>query len=729
VKGHSERIPRYERLGFSKRLLGWARTSYLFRGFLVFSCLLAVAYQVENWRGKRAWEICKQQAERKGMVLDWEKLIPPPVAEELNAFKAPMMTEWFEERDRNELSERMNAEVVFGKPQPGGEALAEITLVPVNAEVLPAELDLSLVYRPPLVSLTSAPRTEIPLILMDGVPLVDAIQNLARQAELNFMFDPQVSFCRFGPKGKNRDQPLVSIRWENVTALQALTEILDNFNLEWIEQPHCPIAQIRWKGANTPKIHVELEARDQLWQTIEKCALSRRGDLTARKLRAVTGDFVLFSDTPGSDLPSSRTPARVLLRSDTVLSAKEVRDLFWVAGSSSFLALHRIRVAASGTNSLQVFAVPPVLCGAADYLARTGQFEKDFDLIRDALKRPMARLDGDYHSIGKMPLPNFMGIRVLAQTLAQRAQAHLLMDHPGDALREIRLIHDLCGLLENKPSGKPVTLVAAMIRVALTGMYAATVAEGFQLDKWREPQLCELQQMLSGVRLAPAVAGAFSLERASLCHTLETISADRIAEILFLPATPPSRWDKLKSQACWFLTFAPRGWVYQNMVTAATIGEPRTEPYDPAANTLDPQQIDRGIDDVLKKLNKFSPYSMLATVVVPNFVRAWQTTAKNQALVDHACIACGLERYRLAHRFYPKKLEILVPDFAENLPRDIMTGDLHRYCLRGSSQFLLYSVGWNRTDEGGDPIDPSKPEVDPARGDWVWPQFSAPTSR
>ena len=270
-------MPRCERFGFLKRLLRWARTSYLFRGFLAFSCLLAVAYQVENWRGKRAWEICKQQAERRGMVLDWQKLMPPPVAEELNAFKAPMMTGWFGESDRNALCERMNAEVVFGKPQPDGQVLAEITVVPVNAEVPSAVPDLSLVYHPPLVSLTSAQRTEIPIIVMDEVPLVDAIQNLARQAELNFMLDPQVSSCWFGPRGKKRNQPLVSIRWENVTAMQALTEILDNFNLELIEQPHSSFAQIRWKGANSPQVHIETGARDQLLRIIEKCALSGRG--------------------------------------------------------------------------------------------------------------------------------------------------------------------------------------------------------------------------------------------------------------------------------------------------------------------------------------------------------------------------------------------------------------------------------------------------------------------
>src|SRR5437016_104107 len=58
----------------------------------------------------------------------------------------------------------------------------------------------------------------IPLIVMDDVPLTDAIKNLARQAGLNYMLDPKVAFGQVGADGKPVPQPTVSIRWENVTA-------------------------------------------------------------------------------------------------------------------------------------------------------------------------------------------------------------------------------------------------------------------------------------------------------------------------------------------------------------------------------------------------------------------------------------------------------------------------------------------------------------------------------
>jgi type II secretory pathway component GspD/PulD (secretin) len=88
------------------------------------------------------------------------------------------------------------------------------------------------------------PGAVIPLIVMDEVQLSDAIRNLARQAGLNFMLDPRISFSQTGPDGKPAPQAAVSIRWENVTAEQALTALLNNYNLQLTEDPRSKIARI-----------------------------------------------------------------------------------------------------------------------------------------------------------------------------------------------------------------------------------------------------------------------------------------------------------------------------------------------------------------------------------------------------------------------------------------------------------------------------------------------------
>jgi len=93
----------------------------------------------------------------------------------------------------------------------------------------------------PAPAAPGAPET-VPLIVIDDVPLTDAIRNLARQSNLNFQFDPRVTAA-----GPGTNQPNVSIRFENVTAQEALQAVLDNYNLVLVQDPKSKIARITIK--------------------------------------------------------------------------------------------------------------------------------------------------------------------------------------------------------------------------------------------------------------------------------------------------------------------------------------------------------------------------------------------------------------------------------------------------------------------------------------------------
>jgi len=70
----------------------WRRAGIGLAGLVV---LVVLFYAEEDWRGWHAWKNCKREIEAKGTVLDWDKLIPPPVPDDQNFFKAPKMAEWF----------------------------------------------------------------------------------------------------------------------------------------------------------------------------------------------------------------------------------------------------------------------------------------------------------------------------------------------------------------------------------------------------------------------------------------------------------------------------------------------------------------------------------------------------------------------------------------------------------------------------------------------------------
>ncbi len=93
----------------------------------------------------------------------------------------------------------------------------------------------------------------IPLIVMDEVPLTDAIKNLARQANLNYMLDPKIPYGSVGPDGRTNPQPMVSLRWENLTADQALSAVLNNYNLTVSTDPKTRIARITVKDPAAPE--------------------------------------------------------------------------------------------------------------------------------------------------------------------------------------------------------------------------------------------------------------------------------------------------------------------------------------------------------------------------------------------------------------------------------------------------------------------------------------------
>ena len=96
---------------------------------------------------------------------------------------------------------------------------------------------------------------------------------------------------------------------------------------------------------------------------------------------------------------------------------------------------------------------------------------------------------------------------------------------------------------------------------------------------------------------------------------------------------------------------------------------------------------------------------------IPNYSRAMLTAANNQTLVHEALIACALERYRLAHDAYPETLDALVPQFLAQIPPDLIGGRSLHYRRAADGKFLLYSVGWNETDDGGKPG---------SQDDWIW---------
>jgi hypothetical protein len=87
--------------------------------------------------------------------------------------------------------------------------------------------------------------------------------------------------------------------------------------------------------------------------------------------------------------------------------------------------------------------------------------------------------------------------------------------------------------------------------------------------------------------------------------------------------------------------------------------------------------------------------------------------------------AVALKRFHLKHGVYPAELAELTPNFFLQQPLDPMDGQPLRYHLKPDGTFLLYSVGEDGNDDGGDPTS-TEPATRVNKSWWrgidaVWP--------
>jgi type II secretory pathway component GspD/PulD (secretin) len=84
----------------------------------------------------------------------------------------------------------------------------------------------------------------VPIIVIDEAPLIEAVKTLARQANINFILDPRLTNPEPGPDGQVPVPPNVTIRFENVTAEDALLAVLETYGLQLLRDPKTKVARI-----------------------------------------------------------------------------------------------------------------------------------------------------------------------------------------------------------------------------------------------------------------------------------------------------------------------------------------------------------------------------------------------------------------------------------------------------------------------------------------------------
>jgi hypothetical protein len=116
------------------------------------------------------------------------------------------------------------------------------------------------------------------------------------------------------------------------------------------------------------------------------------------------------------------------------------------------------------------------------------------------------------------------------------------------------------------------------------------------------------------------------------------------------------------------------------------------------------------------------PYTFFAKLLMPALSKAVRQSARMQTSLDTARVSIALERHRLANGALPETLNALVPRYLAKIPTDLIDGKPLRYRRDADGGYILYSVGWNQTDDDGEVARSKGKDSNPdiARGDWVW---------
>jgi len=350
--------------------------------------------------------------------------------------------------------------------------------------------------------------------------------------------------------------------------------------------------------------------------------------------------------------------------------------------------------------------------GAYDWEAVTAQFTNAVGItleLREAVRIPPRYYYNDPTNFFNQPKGPFVGIRGTAQWLAGDAVVAL---HAGRVDQAALDIHALTQLAQFHREDH--TLVSQMIRVAIAGLGLSVTWEALQADGWNEEMLAGLQRDWESVSFADAfetgMLGERAFGEAAFAVMRTASSSDRLK---FVQSSTSRGTAQLQSPKDYF-----QAYVVMPFWAANSDADEMLFLQHNQRNLESIRKLRAGVPwpEINAELNSnhtvlntafSSPMSkyryLLSAITIPNFVKAGQVTVRNEIQRRMTVTAIALARYKLRSGEYPLNLDAMVPQFLSAVPIDLMSTKPLCYRRNSDGTFILYSVGEDGRDDGGDP--------------------------
>jgi hypothetical protein len=344
---------------------------------------------------------------------------------------------------------------------------------------------------------------------------------------------------------------------------------------------------------------------------------------------------------------------------------------------------------------------------------------------------------------------------------AQRLSAATVCDlHNGDTASATTNLCTLLALVQGERDER--ILISQLVRFAMASIAASANWELLQSTNLTDAELEELQKSWERLKFIPSLEGAILMERASTENTIQTLRTsktefDRLMGYYGGSATFPASsgdwWGDAQNfakagaqklvlggetfmwQASWSYSDELRA-LQGNQIVLSAIREAETNQIlYPIYSKISAQFGLMGITNIpgdetmlLDMPDLRWLFSESITGLGSSFHRAIVAETSRRVVIT----AIALKRFQLQHGIFPEKLSELTPEFLSSVPLDPIDGKPLRYKKNSDGTFLLYSIGDNDVDDGGDPTYPTGVTGSSfywqnyhAR-DWVWPQPATP---
>ena len=376
------------------------------------------------------------------------------------------------------------------------------------------------------------------------------------------------------------------------------------------------------------------------------------------------------------------------------------------------------RQLAQRTNYFPIPAEPQ--SPAEDVLMALDRHNDIIEQMRAASALPYARFPLDYANGNPavILLPHLTKLKYSVTYLQLRASAELRSRKSDLALQDIKLMLRLNDLIRDEP-----ILISHLVQIAMFQIEVQVIWEGLAEQRWNDTQLARLDAWLAQADFLRSYTSAMAGEKAFGCQVINYSEQNRrkALDVVGLPFRLPGNLGENKTLANCVAVAIPRGWFDQNKAAVWRFYDEHLDRLIETTNrTYSISNSIRLDNDASRLATSPSPYNGFANMLLPALSKAAKKFAFAQQSLDFTRLAIALERYRLANGYFPETLDALSPTFLAQVPRDVISGKPLKYRRTENGSFILYSVGWNQTDDGGTVSQTPTGRPNPELGDWVW---------